>query len=223
MCARGVRANLIPGVALQAIGLVVVGAYYFVPATSGFFEFVRDVKLEYGYWYSAVTTAVFGGLIPFLYIYATGRVKKGSALAIGAFFVFAWMEKGIEVDFLYRFQAVLFGDAANAATVAKKVAFDQFVYCPLWSAPVTAILYRWKDCDFSWARFKRSFDRELFTLHIPSVLVSTWMVWIPGTAFVYSMPSDLQLPLFTLVLCFFVLLVSALEKDEPQIEVGRNA
>jgi hypothetical protein len=38
--------------------------------------------------------------------------------------------------------------------------------------------------------------------------VTTWVVWIPGTAIIYSLPSPLQIPLFNLTLCFFVILVS---------------
>ena len=38
------------------------------------------------------------------------------------------------------------------------------------------------------------------------------MVWTPATAIVYSLPTALQIPLFNLTLCFFVLLVSVYGK-----------
>lgn len=215
-CLRAARINLAPGLALQAVALVVVGAYYFAPSTREAYEWIGAMKAEHGYAYSAITTAVFGGLIPFAYLATVGRIRRGSIFSVGLFFVLFWSFKGIEVDFLYRMQALMFGEASNAATVAKKVVFDQFIYCPIWSAPVTALLYRWKDCAFSWRLLRATIDRDFFLLEIPTVLVAIWIVWIPGTAFVYSMPSALQLPLFSLVLCFFVLLVSVLGKESNE-------
>ncbi|EDY81903.1 hypothetical protein VDG1235_1523 [Verrucomicrobiia bacterium DG1235] len=216
LCWDGVRANFLPGLVLQVIACVIVGVYYLMPEFRFAYDWVGEVKVEYGYLYSALTTAVYGGLIPFLYLWAVGHVKRGEVLAVGLFFVLFWMWKGMEVDLLYRVQAMMFGDGNDFGTVSKKVSFDQLVYCPLWSAPVTALFYRWKDCGFSWMRFKATVDRKLFFVEIPSVLVSIWIVWIPGTAFIYSMPPALQLPLFTLVLCFFVLLVSVLGKKETE-------
>jgi hypothetical protein len=42
------------------------------------------------------------------------------------------------------------------------------------------------------------------------VLLGIWVVWIPATSIIYSLPLPLQIPLFNLVLCFYVLTVSAL-------------
>ncbi|MBK1877128.1 hypothetical protein [Pelagicoccus mobilis] len=211
-CVSGIKQNILPGLALQAIACVVVGVYYFAPDARWVYDWVAYVKVEYGYLYSMVTTGIFGGLLPFLYLAAVGKVPKGDFWPVGLFFLGAWSWKGIEIDFLYRMQAVMFGSDTEFWTVVKKVAFDQVVFCPLWSAPVTALLYRWKDCGFSWRRFRASLDYEFFEMEVLGVLVAIWVVWIPGTAFIYSMPSPLQLPLFQLVLCFYVLLVSVLGK-----------
>lgn len=212
-CLSSIKENLLPGLALQAVACLVVGAYYLLPDTRWVFDWIAYVKIEYGYLYSAITTAFFGGLVPFLYLLAVGKVSRGDVWLVGVFFVLVWGWKGIEVDFLYRMQALMFGADTGTWTVVKKVAFDQFVFCPIWSAPVTALLYRWKDCGFSWRRFRGELDREFFELEVLGVLVAIWVVWIPGTAFIYSMPSALQLPLFQLVLCFFVLLVSVLGRQ----------
>ena len=218
MSIRAARANLAPGLALQTMAISIVALYYFWSASSGFFEGIAVLKDRYSFAYSALTTCVFGGLVPFFYLLATGKVPAGRVWSVGAFFALFWTWKGLEVDVLYRWQAVMFGEAATAATVAKKVAFDQFVYCPLVSAPGTALAYRWMECGFSGRRFWRALNRRFFTLEIPSVLVAIWIVWIPGTSAIYSLPTLLQLPLFTLVLCFYVLLVSALDKSKPKSE-----
>ena len=136
------------------------------------------------------------------------------------FFVFYWMWRGIEVDAFYRLQDWMFGNALDWQTVVTKVAVDQFIYCPLWSAPVTTVCYGWKDGGFTWDAFRRQFTRRLFTYEIPSVLLAIWLVWIPATSIIYSLPLLLQIPLFNLVLCFFVLLVSVLGKKTPTIPEG---
>ncbi len=216
---EGVRLNLIPGLLLWAVGLAVVLLYYFAPSTRDAFEWVMAKKVQYGYFYSGVSTAVFGGVIPFFYLRWRGKVPSGRVLSWGLFFVIYWTTRGIEVDALYRLQARLFGDGADWVTIVKKVAADQFVYCPFWSAPLTAVCYGWKDAGFSWRRFRSTLNREFFLLDIPSVLLSIWIVWIPAAAIIYSLPLALQIPLFNLVLCFFVLLVSLLSKDESRFQV----
>jgi hypothetical protein len=41
-----------------------------------------------------------------------------------------WAIMGVVVDGLYRFQAFMFGTDSSVATVAKKMAFDMFVWNP---------------------------------------------------------------------------------------------
>jgi hypothetical protein len=206
----GLMANLVPGIILQVIGLTIVLIYYFVDSARSVFVSIADLKQAYGYVYSGVATAIFGGLIPFVYLYGAKKVPVGRARSWAVFFVLYWMWRGVEVDALYRLQDWLFGNALNLKTVVTKVAVDQFVYCPLWSAPVTAVFYGWRDGGFTWDAFRSQFTRRLFTYEIPSVLLAIWLVWIPATSIIYSLPLLLQIPLFNLVLCFFVLLVSVL-------------
>ena len=213
---NGVRVNLIPGIALWVVGLLVVLTYYFVPQAAGLFEEVIELKERYGYFYSAVSTAIFGGLLPFSYLLWSGRVPQGAVLSWGLFFVLYWTIRGVEVDAVYRLQAWLFGDDAEWRTVVKKVVVDQFLYCPIWAAPLTAVCYGWKDAGFSMSAYRPNLNRYLFLFQIPSVLLSIWIVWIPATAIIYSLPLELQIPLFNLVLCFFVLLISVLAPDSGE-------
>ena len=91
--------------------------------------------------------------------------------------------------------------------------------CPLWASPITAIFYTWRDRRFSFSTFRPTFIRELCLKEVPSFLIATWIVWIPATAIIYSLPLPLQVPLFNLVLCFFVLLVKFPEPAEGMISV----
>ena len=212
--AAGMRANLIPGVALWIVALTIVLVYYFVESSRETFTSIAAMKEQHGYVFSGISTAIFGGLIPFAYLFWTKKIPPKLIVACALFYPVYWAIRGMEVDALYRMQDWLFGNALNWQTIATKVCVDQFLYCPFWSAPVTAVFYGWKDQGFSWPAFKAQFSRTLFTYQIPSVLLSIWIVWIPATAIIYSLPLPLQIPLFNLVLCFFVLLVSALDSRE---------
>lgn len=210
----GIRINLVPGIALWIVGITVIATYHFVDAATPVFERIAELKLTYGYLYSGAATAIFGGIIPFLYLRAVGKVPEEKNWSWFLFFLVFWTWRGVEVDAFYRLQDLLFGNGTDARTIARKVAVDQFLYSAFWAAPILVIFYSWKEAGFSWNRLKKRIGRRMFLFEIPSVLLSTWIVWIPAVAIIYSLPLPLQIPLFNLVLCFFVLLVSVLEKPD---------
>jgi hypothetical protein len=210
----GFRTNLIPGIVLWVVGLGVALAYYKMDSARGFFDEIISVKQTHGFLYSFLATGLFGGLIPFFYLWATGRIPKGMVAGYGTFFVFFWAVRGTEVDAFYRLQSILFGDGLDWPTIVTKVFVDQFVYCVFWAAPVTAGFYGWKDCGFSWSLLRETTTWRSFLFEVARLLLSTWLVWVPATAIIYSLPPALQVPLFSLTLCFFVLLVSVFSKDE---------
>ena len=204
------KANLLPGLILQAVGLLVVLLYYYFEPAKSFFMSVAQLKEQHGYVYSGIATVVFGGLIPYVVHLLTGQVPNGMIRAYALFSIFFWLWRGIEVDAFYRLQAELFGSEASIVVVIKKVLADQFIYCVLWASPICAFFYSWRDHRFSWRSYCAANDLKSFLIEVMSFLVATWMVWIPATAIIYSLPSPLQIPLFNLALCFFVLLMSVL-------------
>jgi len=46
------------------------------------------------------------------------------------------------------------------------------------------------------------------------VLVTNWLVWIPALALVYSLPAALQFPLFSVIMCFFILVVTMMTRRQ---------
>lgn len=213
-CLRGMRRNLVPGLVLQAVALTLLLLYATSPAVGAFLDAVGAFKREYGFLFSACSTAAFGGVIPFLVTLMTGRVDRAQRLRVLLFYSLFWLWKGIEVDAFYRVQAYLFGDAASFATIAKKAIVDQFVYNPIWAGPTQVWFYLWKDSDFSLSGLKRQLVHESFLRRTIIVLVSSWVVWIPTVAIVYALPSALQIPLFTLVVCFWSLLLTSVSQRE---------
>lgn len=204
------RANVVPGILLSLIGVGVVFLYYRVEGLRDTFVWIGELRARHGFLYSGLATALFGGAIPFLFLWVNRRIPPGRVLGWGVFLVVFWAIRGMEVDAFYRLQAWKFGEEPNARTISVKVLVDQFVYCPFWSAPVTTFFYAWRDAGFSWKVLRPRLGRSFLIFEVPSVLLSIWVVWIPATAIIYSLPSPLQIPLFNLVLCFYVLLVSVL-------------
>jgi hypothetical protein len=207
------KQNLKPGLVLQTFAGLIVALYFFVPAAKPVFDLFADLKQQHGWLYSGISTAIFGGLIPFLYLYFSRSFKPDQPIKmIFWFYIIFWSIKGIEVDYFYQFQTFLFGDESNFKTLATKVLVDQFIYSAFWAAPVSSVIYLWIENNFKWQDTRKNMDHQFVTVTLPANIISNWLVWLPAVSFVYCMPSDLQIPLFNLVLCFWVLILAVLNK-----------
>ncbi|MBD1388529.1 hypothetical protein IC617_03730 [Neiella sp. HB171785] len=205
--------NLKPAIALQSFAVAIVLCYYLVPATLPAFMFFADLKAQYGIHYAMVSTAIFGGLLPFTYLFFSGKIER-QPIAQLLFYLVIWAWLGACVDTLYRFQGELFGHGTDIGTLAKKVAVDQFIYSAFYAAPFVALMFLWKEQGFSYKRWRGALNKQIFTLNIPANIASNWLVWIPAVTAIYSMPPALQIPLFNVVLCFYVLLLAVLNKEK---------
>jgi hypothetical protein len=203
-----VRRNLLPGLVLQGTALALVTAYFTSPALQTALDHIGTLKREFGFAFSAFSTALFGGLLPFLVLLLTRQLPPGKRRAELLFYVTFWAWKGMEIDAFYRLQGFWFGEDASVATIATKALVDQGVYNVLWAAPSQTLFFLWKDSGFSLAELKRRLRAESLWRRLGLVLVSTWVVWLPTVAIVYALPAPLQIPLFNLVLCFWCLLLS---------------
>jgi hypothetical protein len=210
------RANLIPGLALQGFALAIVVGYSQSTEVRELLDRIGVLKQQGGYPFSMLSTATFGGLIPFVILLVTGKIQPGQRRLQLAFFVGFWAWKGIEVDAFYRAQAWMFGDVSSARAVVAKTLVDQFVYNPLWAAPTQTVFFLWKDSRFSRARLMDQLrDGDgfgPFWSKMTTILLSTWAVWIPAMSIIYTLPIALQLPLSNLVLCFWCLLLTFVSK-----------
>ena len=207
--ARAFTVNLIPGICLWVIAISICYSYYNIDAIEQTLARVADLKAQYGYLFAAVSTAIFGGLIPFIYFYLTRQTGRRPGAEL-LFYLLFWGIKGVEVDLFYRLQGYFFGTDTGLATVAMKTAVDQLFYAPLWAVPSIAIAYLYKNSDFKLNICLQQLDRLFFFQTIPAIVVSNLLVWLPAVTIIYMMPPDLQIPLFNLVQCFFALLLNIL-------------
>ena len=205
-------ANLLPGLCLQLFALTIGLSYFYWPASQQTFQFFADLKAEYGAVYAVISTSIFGGLLPFLYLFLSGKVRFLPLTQL-LFYIIIWAGLGGLINAFYGLQIVLFGEGTDWLTILKKTSFDQFVFTVFVTSPLIALAFLWKDQQFNWQKTKMYFD-DLIKVQIPTTIVTTWIIWIPAVSLIYMMPSNLQIPLFNLVLCFFVLILAILNVDE---------
>jgi len=212
ICREAFRRNRIPALVLQSVAALLLGLYFLVPVSRPVFDVMSEAKLRHGYLFSGLAGLLFGGLIPWLVLWRRNRIPAGQVFRQFLFFVVYWGFQGMIVDALYRQQALWFGEGADPATLVKKVLLDQFAFNLIWATPASLFFYTWKDKAFFFTDTLRDLRVSGRNRYL-SVQLSSWMVWLPAVAMIYSLPSPLQVPLFNLVLCFFTLLLAFVSRE----------
>lgn len=207
---EAVRANVAPAFIVQALMLAMLVAYYVSPAFAGVLNQVAEFKRAHGIVFVVAATVLAASLLPELFVivlFQRGHVR-GENFRNVLFTAPIWAIAGISVDLLYRGLAAWLGDTATLRVVLAKIFIDQFIYNVFFAAPYTVIAYEWKNSGFSRATFRRCFTFEYYKDKIVPTLLTTWAVWIPLIAMIYSLPLALQFPLFSLALTLWVLLLT---------------
>ena len=220
---RAARANLVPGLLVQAMMLALLLAYYFYPPTHDWLDRLAALKARWGYGYSAVASIIAGAVIPEtmrIFVFQNASVRRSNVRNL-LFTMPFWCFMGVVVDYFYRQQAVWFGAEATFQVVWKKVLVDQFLYNPLFAAPVTAWLYDWKNSSFRMAGTARFFTGAYYQETVIATLFATWGVWIPIVSILYSLPSLLQIPLFALALSLWVMLYTWMSENRAKESSNR--
>ena len=212
LIAAAFRRNLLPCLLLNTVAVLLVISYYRWPAAAGFWQAVGDFKLRWSFAFSFGSTVFAAVLLPTFLQWVMGTLPEGRRVFRVVSLALFWGFRGMEIDLFYQFQGWLFGHGHDAATLAKKVAMDQFIYSVLWAVPTFVIALRWVDNQGSWQRTREGLDRNFWTRTYPSILFTNWLVWIPAVALIYSLPAPLQFPLFSIVMCFFILVVTLLAR-----------
>jgi hypothetical protein len=212
---RALKHNLLAAFFLQIIAIFIGVSFFYWPQSQPVFLFFSQLKIEYGSSYAVVATALFGGLLPYLYLLFSGKLGS-QPIKQCLFYCLLWGAMGALVDAFYGLQSSLFGDDMSLMTIVKKTAFDQFVFSALLTCPLLTTLYIWKDNGFSGRITWQQLTPSMLFLKISATVVTNWLIWIPSVSLIYMMPSSLQIPLFNLVLCFFVLVLAALQNDTPR-------
>jgi hypothetical protein len=214
LCIEAFRRNRVPALVLQSFAALLLLLYFGVPAARPFFEAVENLKQQHGYAFSMISTMLFAGAVPWLVLLHRKRIPSGQILPQGVFLLLYWAVQGFMVDSLYRLQAEWFGHEGTLRVLAIKTFIDQGPYNLFYATPVSLTAYRWKDNHFSFSATRRDLRRTFWSRYA-AVQTGSWIIWIPAVMMIYSLPPDLQIPLFSLVICFFTLVLSFLTRDPP--------
>ncbi len=205
---RAARANAVPGLIVQGLMLALLLAYFFHPPTTHLLGRLAGLKERWGYGYSAMAAIIAGAVIPELLrigVFQRLRPHRGN-LSNLVFAIPFWGFMGVVVDGFYRLQASWFGTEAAISVVLIKVLVDQFVYNPLFAAPISTAMYDWKNRGYGRRGPGACFGMGWYRDAVVPTLFATWGVWIPVVTIVYSLPSLLQIPLFGFALSMWVML-----------------
>lgn len=215
---RAARANVVPGLMVQAAMLTVLLAYRYYPPTTVWLDELARLKARWGFGYSAVAAVIAGALLPELLrilVFQKGKVTEVNGRNL-IYTIPFWGVMAITVDVLYRVQGIWFGTEATFSVVAKKVIFDQFIYSPLISGPLTVWYYDFKNrgrnaCPprefLTWAHYREA---------VLPVMFATWGVWIPVVSILYSLPQLLQIPMYILALTLWVMIYTWMSEQQRE-------
>lgn len=219
---KAARRHRVPGIIMWLLGVGIIAGYYHVPAIHHFLEAIGQIKQEWGWRFSLVSTAISGGLIPALVSMtlvstdAQSDRKPNSPFELLFASTLLWGYKGVEIDYFYQFQAWLFGDQANLLTVISKTACDQFIMVPIMGMVNVVLFYHWRDCGYSLSLAVAKLGKGWYAKMVLPALIANWFIWIPAVAMIYCLPSALQLPVQNLILCFWVLVLLVFTHDNSE-------
>lgn len=222
---RAAKANLVPGLIVQIAMLAVVLGYYFYPPTRGWLDFMARLKAEWGFVYSAGAAVIAGALLPELLkivVFQKGRVEKSNAVNL-IYTIPFWGIMAITVDVLYRLQGIWFGTDVTFAVVVKKVLFDQFVFSPWFSGPLSVWFYDFKNNGRNATPPREFFSWGYYREKVLPVMIATWCVWIPVVSLLYSLPALLQIPVYILALTLWVMIFTWMNEGEGEDESLRRS
>lgn len=221
----GTKANLLPGLLLQALMLVFFCLYISHEGTRHFLANIADIKREAGYSFAFISYVIAAAFLPELLrvaFFQDGRITRAN---IWNFLTAApfWGCIGILIDVFYRLQMSWFGAGNGIGTILTKMAVDQFIFSPFICLPLTLAYFIWRDAGFRIGPAARDIFSISFITDrgIPSQ-VAGWMIWIPGVSLVYFVPSDLQIPVATLIQTFWVLVLTFTSRRTQQVGASRK-
>ena len=183
--------------AIQLLALSMVLYYYHSENATHIFTTIGQWKVQGGLLASALCTIISGGIFPeivkrMLRDPHTPRATPGEL----AHQFTMWAIIGILVDLFYRFQAMQFGTGTQVQTLLTKVLVDQVVFTPFISLPFIVCWFLLREVEYDLRMLFRKLSIGLLFHRVLPLWINCLSFWPLFLLIVYSLPSDLQFPLF---------------------------
>ena len=217
MITSAIRANLLPGILLQCLMGIFLFAYATHDGTRKVLALVAEVKHQAGFSFAFFTYVIAAAFLPEALRIVFFQAGKPTVRNLTLFLTSApaWGLMGVTVDIFYHFQAGWFGDTNSLASIVPKVIVDQVLFSPLFSSPLLVGYFTLRDGGFRSDAWQQVFCRGFYWEKVLPVQVAGWIIWIPGTSLVYSMPQLLQIPIAVVLMSFWVLIFTTLGERLP--------
>ena len=217
---RSLRANLLPGLLLQAVMILLAAGYFLLPSFHALLTALSLVKERWGLLFSFLGTSLASAFLPELMrllIPSADRPTREPSLSQRLLFAIPfWGIIGMQVDLFYRLQFLLFGPSDRISVIVYKLLVDAFLYCPLLAQPQAVCVFLWRDHNFTHRGFVGWTPLRFYALRIFPVLVTSWIVWFPVLAVIYSLPPPLSIPFFIIAQAFWVMVLTTLSDRTPK-------
>jgi len=204
---RSVKANVLPMVVLWGVAAALVVWYYRLPGGAAFWDPFGRWQDENGWVAAFLNRIVFCGIVPgaFMLTMKTLAVRRPLAAVVAQTL---WSGVcGVVSGWMYSLHAVWLGEGTDLLTLSAKTILCQFVWTPLFFAPVGALVYFWIGRDFSLARCRADWSTRFWgETFLPNLLVN-WIIWIPCAMLIHLFPTALQIQLTGCVNAFFCLVL----------------
>ncbi len=213
--ALAVRANILPGLLLQALMAAFLFLYFLHGGTQELLADIADLKEESGYLFAFGSYVLSAALLPEILRVGFFQHGRPTRRNVWNFLTAApaWGLIGVLVDFFYRCQALWFGTGNDWATILAKMLVDQFLYSPVVGTPLTVAYFAWRDGGYRWRALRAALRLPVLAERVFQIQVAGWCIWIPGVCVVYFMPSELQIPVAVLIQAFWVLVFTLVNKS----------
>ncbi|MDD3147745.1 MAG: hypothetical protein PHD82_10610 [Candidatus Riflebacteria bacterium] len=201
------KANIKPGAILWLFMLIFFVAYATNSSFSAWLAKVSALKISVGYPFSFFVYVLSAALMPEILQILFLQKGRVSIKNLHNFFFVGLLFGciGIITDIFYGFQALWFGEAGGLKSLFLKAFVDQGLYSPVANFILVSIFFL-RENGIRKEALKKILTAKFALVKVLPVVVAGWCVWIPGVMLVYSMPTALQLPVASLILCFWVLI-----------------
>jgi hypothetical protein len=203
---KAARANLIPGLVLQAAACALLAGYCWSPGTRAALETVARWQMRHGAGFASAGYFLFCGVVPYLFCLAVPALRPRQPGRAALFVVGFWAPMALVLPQFYAFQSWLYGDGTDAWTLVRKVVTDQCGYTAFFASPAAALAHLWKARDYRWSEVAPLFGKGWYRRLVVPNLVANWALWYPSMFVVYSLPLALQSHVAGLIGCFWSLM-----------------
>ncbi|MBX3096756.1 MAG: hypothetical protein KF812_07835 [Fimbriimonadaceae bacterium] len=193
---RAVRGALAPMLLIQTAAATLIFAYFNNDSVRTVAAQIGAFKVQSGLLGAFVAGLIGGGIVPEIARVFTGKTKRLDAenlIRIGST-AFTYGVVGIQVDLLYNYQAVWFGQGNDAVTLLQKTAVDMLLFSPLLSIPTATYLLGWWQSSFSRRYWAKALTWKFFRDECLGAMPLCWSYWIPILLLTYALPLPLQFP-----------------------------